>query len=229
MDQSLPDISARYSHIYLFCGKRQGALILINRGARRYNGPYRNPRMRIHRSQSAFTKLDCIRPTPVERSVRGWLMQQWPRRGRRRLLQGLDPRGCYYSQTLSDTSLCEWCRCRAPSHFVHCGPSRCGFSQPRGTTCQRSHRAIITVASTESTGSDTSGGDGAGTGEDATRLGPAQPQGQSRPRSANPHDEGEPASSQASGSGDFLASIIGTYPSTPALQFPASVTHKGAL
>jgi len=79
------------------------------------------------------------------------------------------------------------------------------------------------------TGSNTSGGDGGGTGDDATRLGPAQPQGQSRPGSASPHDEGEPASSRASGSGDFLASIIGTYPSTPALQCPASVTHKGAL
>jgi len=103
MDQSWPDISAHYNHIYLDCGKRQGALILINRGARRYNGPYRNPRMRIHRSQSAFIYFDYIRPTSVERSVRGWLMQQWPRRDRRRLLQGLDPRRCYYSQTLRDT------------------------------------------------------------------------------------------------------------------------------
>jgi len=132
-------------------------------------------------------------------------MQQRPRRGRRRLLQGLDPRRCDYSQTLRDTSLCERCRCRAPSHFVHSGPSRCGFSHPRGTTCHRSYRAVVTVAIMDSTGSNTSGGDGGGTGDDATRLVPAQSQGQSRPGSASPHDEGEPASSRASGSGDFLA------------------------
>jgi len=33
----------------------------------------------------------------------------------------------------------------------------------------------------------------------------------------------------ASGSGEFLSSVISTYPSTPAVQYPGSVTHKGAL